>query len=132
MTTQGARRTSKPKPTAPVAPEVAVERSDDLSLSAWLAKRGLTGERRMEVAGKWFRFRKTATSAKIVEFNEARAKGDLYGVMASLLVDPMEVEELKAAFDAQPQPILAADEMAYLTNIVNFLVAGDVGESSAS
>lgn len=131
MTTQGARSTRKPKPPASV--ELApVTQSDDLSLTDWLAKRGLSGERRMEVAGKWFRFRKTATSAKITEFSEARGKGDLYGVMASLLVDPDEIEELKAAFDEQPQPILADDETAFLTNIINFLLAGDVGESSAS
>ena len=129
--TQGARRTVKPKP-APIEPEAIVERSDELSLSAWLVKRGLAGERRMEVDGKWFRFRKTATSAKITEFNEARSKGDLYGVMATLLVDPTEIDELKAAFEAQPQPILAADESAFLSDIVNFLLAGDMGESSAS
>lgn len=120
--TQGAR-SAKPK-TPP--------KTNDLSLSDWLATRGLTGEKRMEVGGKWFRFVKAATSPQLAAFAEAREKGDLWGCMASLLVDPGEKDELRTAFDSQPQPIDAKQEQEYLSAIVNFLVAGDAGESSAS
>lgn len=121
--TQGARSTRKPKQDDAV---------DELSLSDWLNKRGLTGEKRMEVGGKWFRFVKSATSAQLAAFAEAREQGDLVGIMASLLVDPSERDELQAALDSQPQPIDARQEQDYLTAIVNFLVAGDAGECSAS
>lgn len=120
--TQGARNTRKPK----------TEQSDELSLSDWLSKRGLTGEKRLEVGGKWFRFVKAATAAQLAAYAEARSKGDLYGLLAALLVDPSEKDELQAAFEAQPQPVNPAAEQEYLIAIVNFLVAGDAGESSAS
>lgn len=120
--TQGARNTRKPK----------AEQSDELSLSDWLSKRGLTGEKRLEVGGKWFRFVKAATAEQLAAFAEARDQGDLVAMMASLLVDPTEHEELKTAFARQQQPIDAKQEQAYLTAIVNFLIAGDAGESSAS
>jgi hypothetical protein len=105
---------------------------NELSLSAWLDKRGLTGEKRLEVGGKWFRFVKAATAEQLAAFAEAREKGDLYGLMSALLVDPTEKDELQQAFEVQPQPIDAKAEQEYLMAIVNFLVAGDAGESSAS
>lgn len=123
--TQGARTTRKPKP----GPETS---NDDFSLGEWMAKRGLVGEKRMEVGGEWFRFTKAATTPQLKAFAEARSKGDLFGVMAALLVDPGEKEQLEAAFQRQPQPIDAKQEQEYLMAIVNFLVAGDAGESSAS
>lgn len=104
----------------------------DLDLDAWLAKRGLDREKRMKVGGKWFRFLRAATAAQITAFGTAREKGDLFDAMAVLLVDPGELDELKAAFDVQRQPIDSEGEKEYLVAIINFLVAGDVGESSAS
>lgn len=124
MTTQGTQR--NPRKSTQETP------SDDLSLSDWMAKRGLVGEKRMEVGGSWFRFTKGATSVQLATFAEARGKGDLFAAMAALLVDPGEEEELKAAFERQQQPIDAGQEVEYLNAIINFLVAGDAGESSAS
>jgi hypothetical protein len=120
--TQGARNTRKPKD----------EPSNELSLSEWLNKRGLTGEKRLEVSGEWFRFVKAATADQLAAFAEAREQGDLVAMMAALLVDSGQHEELKDAFARQQQPIDAKQEQEYLTAIVNFLVAGDAGESSAS
>jgi hypothetical protein len=119
MTQQGARNTRKPK----------AEPSNELSLSDWLNKRGLIGEKKMEVGGKWFRFVKAATAAQLAAYAEARSQGDLYGLLAALLVDPGEKDELREAFEAQPQPIDPAAEQEYLIAIVNFLIAGDAGES---
>lgn len=123
--TQGNTRKAKAQPgnSAP---------SDDFSLGQWMARRGLVGERRMEVAGSWFRFTKGATADQLAAFGEAREKEDLFAMMASLLVDPSEKEELKAAFARQEQPIEARQEGEYLKAIIDFLIAGDSGESSAS
>jgi hypothetical protein len=120
--TQGARNTRKPKPVP----------TNDFSLSEWMATRGLVGDKRMEVGGEWFRFTKAATAPQLAAFADARNKGDLFGVMAALLVDPSEKEQLETAFQRQPQPIDAKQEQEYLMAIINFLVAGDAGESSAS
>lgn len=118
--TQGTQRnTRKAKP----------EPSNDFSLNEWMAKRGLIGEKRMEVGGSWFRFTKGATSTQLAAFAEARGKGDLLAAMATLLVDSGEEAELRAAFDRQTQPIDAEQEGEYLNAIINFLVGGDAGES---
>lgn len=125
MTTQGARKTaSKPKPETG-------EASNELSLNQWLAKRGLT-EKRMQVGEKWFRFVGAATPAQLAEYHEAHKKGELVGIMAAFLVDPSERDELAAALESQGQPIEAKQSGEFLAAILNFLVAGDVGESSAS
>lgn len=122
--TQGARNTRKPKAEAIDATE--------LSLSQWLAQRGLAGERRMEVGGKWFRFVRAATPAQLAAYHEAYDKGALVDAMAAFLVDPAERDELDKALESQPQPIDAKQSGEFLKAIVDFLVAGDVGESSAS
>lgn len=124
MTTQGARNTRKSKAT----PETAHE----LSLNDWLAKRGLAGEKRMQVGEKWFRFVASATPAQINAYHEAHKEGDLVGIMAAFLVDPAEHDELAEALEAQGQPIEAKQSAEFLAAILNFLVTGDAGESSAS
>lgn len=123
MAGQGTRRSNatKPKTTA-----------SSFSLDDWMRERGLGGERNMEVGGEWFSFITTATPDQLAKFNAARDKGDLYEMVGSLLADPADIDKLKEAFERQKQPIDAQLEQKYLTAIVNFLIAGDVGESSAS
>lgn len=121
MTTQGARKTAK-----------KIETSDELSLNDWLTKRGLAGEKRMEVGGKWFRFTKTATPGQLAAYHEGSKSGELLDMMAAFLVDPSEREELSTALEIQRQPIEAKQSGEFAAAILNFLVAGDVGESSAS
>jgi hypothetical protein len=123
--TQGGQRVTRKKE-APENP------ATELDLDGWLAQRGLVGDRRMKVGGKWFRFVQAATSEQLAAFGAARERGDLLGVMQALLVDPSELDELREALKTQRQPIHAEQEQQYLVAIVNFLVAGDAGESSAS
>ncbi len=104
----------------------------ELDLDAWLAKRGLIGEKRMKVGGKWFRFVGSGTSEQIAKYNSARQGLDLRGMLAALLVDPTEADELAAAFALQRQPLESEAEQQWLKSIINFLIAGDLGESSAS
>lgn len=124
--TQGARTTKDPKP------EPVADQDIELDLDAWLAKRGLAGEKRMKVGGKWFRFVRSATSDQIVKHSAAREAGDLQGMLGALLVDPSEIEDLTAAFAQQKQPLEAQREQEWLRDIINFLITGDLGESSAS
>lgn len=123
--TQGARSTRK-------TPKPQPGQTQEFSFNAWLEARGLIGEKRLEVGGEWFRLVKAATSPQLAALNEARGKGDLLAVMASLLVDPGEADELGKAFERQPQPIRADHEQELINDLINFLVAGDAGESSAS
>lgn len=104
----------------------------EFSASAFLAQRGLAGSRRMEFGGEWFEFLAAAPSVKIGAFAEARNQGDLLGAMRALLVDEADADRLAEAFQRQPQPIEKEALNAYVVAIVNFLVAGDAGESSAS
>lgn len=123
MTQQGARKTSR-KP--------AQNTSAEFSLNDWLAKRGLAGTRRMEIGGRWFEFVTTATPAQLAVFNEAYGKGDLEEMLSVLLVNPDDRDAIPEALEAQKQPLGAKKTNELLTTIVNFLVDGDVGESSAS
>jgi hypothetical protein len=105
----------------------------EFSASAYLAKRGLGGHRRMEFGGEWFEFLSAAPSAKVAAFSAARQQADLLGAMTALLASPDEDNErLTEAFARQPQPIDKKGVEDYVVAIVNFLVAGDAGESSAS
>lgn len=104
----------------------------EFSVSAYLAKRGLAGTRRMEFGGEWFDFLPAATSAQVAAFSEARQKGDLLTAMTALLASVDDADRLAEAFTRQPQPIEREALNAYVVAIVNFLVAGDAGESSAS
>jgi hypothetical protein len=124
--TQGARSTKNTK-----TPD-AVGQDLELDLDAWLAKRGLAGEKRMKVGGKWFRFVGATTSDQIVKYTAAQKAGNLQEMLAALLVDPTEIDELTEAFAVQKQPMSAKLEQEWLTDIINFLIAGEVGESSAS
>jgi hypothetical protein len=117
---------------APTSKRTTKQPDTELDLDAWLAKRGLAGEKTMKVGGKTFRFVKTAPAEQITAFATARDKGDLFGAMAALLVDPGEKTELEQAFAIQKQPLEAKAEQEFLIAILNFLVAGDAGESSAS
>lgn len=122
MSTQGARKT----------PNKKSEPATEWSIQQWLEKRGLTGEKRMEFGGKWFRFVRSAPPAKLAAYQEAYNKGDLTGALAAFLVDPAERDELDKALDTQAQPLDQATTAELLLDIINFLVAGDAGESSAS
>ena len=112
--------------------EESTENALEFSMSGWLAKRGLFGKRRMEVGGEWFEFVAAATPEQLAAFGEARNKGDVIGTMSALLADPDDAEKLREAFAKQLTPVDARQEQALLVSIINFLVAGDVGESSAS
>lgn len=125
MTQQGTRSAKTPR-NAPVNGDI------ELDLDAWLAKRGLAGEKKMKVGGKWFRFIGSATAEQLAKFNAAREALNLQNMLSALLVDPAEIDELTAAFLVQRQPLEADLEQEWLKDIINFLIAGDVGESSAS
>lgn len=122
MTTQGARKT----------PSKKTEPASEWSMQAWLEKRGLLGEKRMEFGGKWFRFMRAAPPAKLAAYEESYSKGDLVGALSAFLVDPSERDELAEALEVQAQPIDMKQTTELLRDIINFLVAGDAGESSAS
>lgn len=124
--TQGARNTRKPKVDQNAEPVT------EWSMQAWLEKRGLVGEKRMEFGGKWFRFVRSAPPAQLAAYQEAYSKGDLVGALTAFLVDPSERDELDKALEMQAQPIDAQQTAELLRDIINFLVAGDAGESSAS
>lgn len=124
--TQGARNTRKPKVAQNAEP------ATEWSMQAWLEKRGLVGEKRMEFGGKWFRFVRSAPPAQLAAYQEAYGKGDLVGALTAFLVDPSERDELDKALETQAQPIDAQQTAELLRDIINFLVAGDAGESSAS
>lgn len=130
--TQGTR--SKKASTTSTPVEAPVEASNELDLDAWLEQRGLLGDRRMKVGGKWFRFVRSATPDQLTVFSAARNQDDLVSAMITLLVDPGEADELREACKLQRQPIDADREQEYLVRILNFLIAGagDAGESSAS
>ncbi|HYD01494.1 MAG TPA: hypothetical protein VEB22_09735 [Phycisphaerales bacterium] len=119
---QGARSTRKTKP----------ESTSEWSMQDWLQKRGLLGEKKMEFGGKWFRFVRSAPPAQLAAYSEAYNKGDLVGALSAFLVDPTERDELAEALETQPQPLDAKQTTELLLDIINFLVAGDAGESSAS
>lgn len=123
--TQGARNTRKVK-------QEPAEPATEFSMNDWLARRGLIGERKMEIGGQWFRFVRSAPSQQLAAYQEAYGKGDLVGALSAFLVDPGEREELDRALDKQAQPIDANQTAELLKDIINFLVAGDAGESSAS
>lgn len=126
MSMQGARNTRKPKPVQ------AAESATEWSMQAWMEKRGLVGERKMEFGGKWFRFVRSAPPAKLAAYQEAFNNGDLVGALTAFLVDPSERDELDKALETQSQPIDTTQTAELLKDIINFLVAGDAGESSAS
>lgn len=121
MTQQGARKT-----------KAKTEAATEWSMQAWLEARGLLGEKKMEFGGKWFRFVRSAPPAQLAAYQEAYSKGDLVGALSAFLVDPSESEELAQALEVQAQPIDAKQTSELLLDIINFLVAGDAGESSAS
>jgi hypothetical protein len=104
----------------------------EFSATAFLAKRGLVGTRRMEFGDEWFDFVPAAPSSQVASFAEARQEGDLLRAMTALLASPDDAPRLAEAFARQPQPIDAKTLNEYVVAIVNFLVAGDAGESSAS
>jgi hypothetical protein len=137
--TQGAPKT--PRTTAAKKPNPLVKPAgsnadEELDMDMWLSNRGLVGKRRMRFGGEWFQFNKTATSANLTAHSEARKEGDLNRALAALLVDPDQADAFSAAFDRQLQPILEADQAAFIIGMLNFVLTGDTeatsGESSAS
>lgn len=137
--TQGAPKSTTRRKTAdePVVRDSDVIQTTpdgpEFDLDAWLAKRGLTNERRLKVAGKSFRFTASATGNQIVEYNTALKEGSLGDALGVLLVDPSEKDDLVEAFKQQRQPLTGQLEREYFNQILNYVISGSVeGESSAS
>jgi len=146
--TQGAPRktTTSRRPAAKTTPKqnplVQPNGDEELDLDGWLAQRGLTGKRRMRVGGTAFEFHRSATPAELAAHNDARAKGDVIGALAALLVDPDQADALRESFASQRQPIEGDMTDAFMVAMLNFVVAGDTdplgkaaekaGESKAS
>lgn len=126
--TQGAPRKTRTTSTA-----AAKTSADDLDLDAWMAKRGLVGDRRVKVGGKWFRFSKSGSGATLAEYAATQANGTVLELLILLLVDPSEKDELAQAFQEQQQPFTQDESSAMFNAVIEHIVASsNVGESSAS
>jgi hypothetical protein len=135
--TQGApRKTTTRKPAASAAPKnnplVKSNGDEELDLDGWLATRGLAGKRRMRVGGEAFEFQRSATPAELTAHNAARAKGDVIGALAALLVDPGHEEAFRAAFDRQRQPLTPDAISDFTVSMLNFVVYGDVDPTGSA
>jgi hypothetical protein len=142
--TQGAPRNTRKPAAAKAKPNPLVQPNGDeeLDLDDWLATRGLAGKRRMKIGGRRFEFHRSATPAELTSHNTARSNGDIVGAIAALLADPGELDEFKAAFERQRQPLTPDAVTDFTVSMLNFVVYGDIdptgsaqekaGESSAS
>lgn len=105
---------------------------EEFDADQWLAHRGLTGERRLTIGGASFDFKKLATAEELAAFQTARTAGEIVKAIGILLVDPDDRDRLNEAFARQKSPVAGNDELAFYIAILNFIIAGDLGESSAS